>query len=165
MPPEVFDDFGDDDLADSDHSIRVTIDLLAAVGSNLYADAVTQAGGGWLTQKKVTEGVEKRAEEISYKFIGATENGLLAVVAGYNGGGSGTFYTLHILDATAGRAFDGEGKLYDRLDLTDLRNVILGDRWGGDIAINGDIVSVTTAPDSLAFNPSRATMAIEARRP
>jgi hypothetical protein len=37
IPPEIFRDFGDGDLADSG-SIWVTVDVHAAVGSNLYAD-------------------------------------------------------------------------------------------------------------------------------
>jgi hypothetical protein len=39
IPPEVFVDFGDSDMSGS-NSIRVTIDLLAAMDSNLYDGGV-----------------------------------------------------------------------------------------------------------------------------
>jgi hypothetical protein len=39
IPPEIFRDFGDGDLADSG-SIWVTIDAAAAIGSNLYYDPI-----------------------------------------------------------------------------------------------------------------------------
>jgi hypothetical protein len=42
---------------------------------------------------------------MSYEFRGATANGLLVFLAAWSGGGSGTFYYLHILDAASNRAF------------------------------------------------------------
>lgn len=82
-----------------------------------------------------------------YNFVGATDNGLLVVLASYSGGGSGTFYTLHILVIAAARAFDLEGKLYTRINLTNLRSVILGDRWVGNASIAGNSIRVATSKD------------------
>jgi hypothetical protein len=62
-------------------------------------------------------------------MIGATANNLLVLIATYNGGGSGTFYTLHILDVSGQRAFDMDGGVYQRINVTSVRNVALGDRW------------------------------------
>src|SRR6202142_3033412 len=50
IPPEIFRDFGDGDLADSG-PIWVTVDIKAATGSNLYFDDVKQ-DGRWVSQKK-----------------------------------------------------------------------------------------------------------------
>jgi hypothetical protein len=50
ISPEIFRDFGDGDLADSG-SIWVTVDVQAAVGSNLYADSIKD-DGRWATQTK-----------------------------------------------------------------------------------------------------------------
>src|SRR5579871_2757906 len=50
IPPEIFRDFGDGNLADSD-PIWVTVDLAAAVGSNLYFDPIRKYGD-WTIQKK-----------------------------------------------------------------------------------------------------------------
>ena len=43
IPPEIFRDFGDGDLADSG-AIWVTVDVKAAIGSNLYYDAIKHEG-------------------------------------------------------------------------------------------------------------------------
>ena len=165
IPPEVFADFGDADMADST-SIRVTIDLLAAMGSNLYADDIKGAPGGWVTQMKMTAGPEKLTEVNGYEFDGVTQNGLLVVTASYSGGGSGDFFTLHFLDAAMARAFDSDGKLYERLNLTIIRSIPLGDRWDGAVRIAGDRVSIVTRPrQPNTSNRQPGTQVVEAVRP
>ena len=100
---------------------------------------------------------------MAYEYRGATANGLLVFLATWSGGGSGTFYYLHILDAVSKRAFDEDGSTYLRLDLTLVRTVILGDRWEGDVSISGNSVRIAT-------HASRAegrvgSVSIDARRP
>ena len=141
IPPEVFRDFGDGDLADSG-AIWVTVDLEAAIGSNLYAGDIKREGK-WLSQRYANRSLNG-SEETGYTFTGATDNGLLVAVASYNGGGSGTFYTLHILDAAAARGFDADGKRYRRINLTVLRSVILGVRWEGEVSIGHNTVRIVT---------------------
>jgi hypothetical protein len=161
IPPEVFADFGDSDIADSE-SIRVTIDLLAAMSSNLYYEDIAVSPQGWVTQKRAAP----NGEETSYKFNGVTRSGLIVVTAAYSGGGSGDFFTVHILDAAPARAFDNDGKLYDRLNLTVLRSMALGDRWDGEVRIEGDAILITTTPNGAAHNEHRiGTERVEARRP
>jgi hypothetical protein len=162
IPPEVFRDFGDGDIADSGW-IWVTVDIEAAVGSNLYADNIKKEGA-WLGQKRANQSING-SEETGYEFIGATDNGLLVVVASYNGGGSGTFYTLHILDVAAARGFDLEGKLYRRINLTALRSVILGDRWEGEVSIAHNAVGIVTTRRGPADADTRTTKTIAAERP
>ncbi len=99
ISPEIFRDFGDGDLADSG-SIWVTVDVQAAVVSNLYADPIKD-DGRWVTQTKLAEKTINGQEETSYQLIGATADKLLILIATYNGGGSGTFYALHIFDVSA----------------------------------------------------------------
>ena len=165
IPPQVFGDFGDSDMADSG-SIRVTIDLLAAIGSNLYFGDIQTGQTGWVAQKKVTAGPDSLTEEMDYKFIGTTKNGLLVVVASYSGGGSGTFYSLHLLDAALARAFDNDGKLYDRLNLTVLRTMALGDRWDGTVKIAGNTVTIETSQAGPADTSGKTTTQhFEAARP
>ncbi len=142
IPPGIFRDLGDSDIADS-ISILVIVDLKAAVGSNRYFDDITKSGQ-WVVQKKSRKDTPNGWEESAYRSIGTTSNHLLVVVTSYNGGGSGTFYTLHILDLARGKAFDPEGKPYDRLNLTSVREMALGDRWQGDIKISGFSVEVQT---------------------
>ena len=162
IPPEIFRDFGDGDLADSG-SIWVTVDVDAATGSNLYADDIKQANG-WVLQTKANQSLNG-SEETAYKFVGTTANGLLIAIASYNGGGSGTFYTLHILDISAAKAFDFDGKLYQRINLSNVRSIALGDRWEGDVSIAKNTVRVVTTKSGPADRGSRATMSITATRP
>ena len=65
----------------------------------------------------------------AYTYIGPTENGLVVVLTAYSGVASGDFITRDIRDST--RAFHFDGKAYEKLNLTDLRRVPLGDRWDG----------------------------------
>jgi hypothetical protein len=157
IPPEIFRDFGDGNLADS-ASIWTSVDLDAAVGSNLYFDPI-RTNGAWTVQGRAA-GNGREAEETAYRYIGTTKNGLLVVVASYNGGGTGVFHTLHILDLSPARAFDDEGKVATRIALANLRSVPLGDRWDGDATISGDEVRIVTRAGA-----GNAPKTIQARRP
>lgn len=164
VPPGIFRDMGDGDLADSG-SIVVTIDVKAATGSNRYADPIKR-NGAWVSQTRQSPGDKALVEEEAYRFIGATANKLLVVITSYSGAGSGVFYSLHILGADAGRGFDSDGKRYERLNVTMLRSIALGDRWNGDVRIEGNAVVVTTTggiPEGQARKPS--TVTIRAERP
>ncbi len=138
IPPEIFRDFGDDDLADSADGIWITVDVDAATGSNLYADDI-KVNKGYVSQNK-TGG----DEETGYNFIGTTQNGPLIVLADYSSGGSGDFVSLHILDIAAVPSYDYEGKIRRRLLLTNLRGIALGDRWDGDVTIAGNTIRIVT---------------------
>jgi hypothetical protein len=164
VPPEIFRDFGDGDLADSG-GIWVTVNLLAATGSNLYADDISKDDGGWVTQKK--PGKDSSAgEETAYKYIGATANGLLVAVSTFNGGGSGYFTWLHILDLAEARTFDDDGKRTWQVNLTLVRNVPLGDRWGGEVSIAGNAIRIITTRTGPADDSGeRRTSTITAERP
>ena len=159
IPPEIFRDFGDGDLADSGN-IWVTVDLKAAIGSNLYFDEIKQ-DGRWLSQKKAGSD-----EEIGYTHMGTTDNGLLVVLAIYNSGGTGRFTHLHILDIAPARAFDFDGNVYERLNLTNLRTIPLGDRWGGEISVEKNTIAIVTTRKGPADDSGeRRTTTIEATRP
>ena len=163
IPPEIFRDFGDGNLADSG-PIWVTVDITAATGSNLYFDDVKQ-NGHWISQKK-TNTKAGTEEETGYSYYGTTENGLLVALASYSGGGSGDFIMLHILDIAAASAFDLDGKIYERINLTNIRSIALGDRWDGEIRIEKDAIRVVTARKGPADDSGKhETITIEARRP
>jgi hypothetical protein len=141
----------------------VTVDLAAAVGSNLYYDPIRDYRE-WKIQTRQRQTTDA-PEETSYSFKGATANGLLVVIAGYNGGGTGTFHTLHILDVTAAIGFDSDGKRYQRINLTDVRSIVLGDRWEGEMKISGNAVRATTRRNGPANLEPRSPMTITAERP
>jgi hypothetical protein len=166
IPPEIFRDFGDGWLADN-LPIWVTVDLRTAIDSNLYFDEIKQ-GGDWVVQRKLGPGSTMNAwlEETSYRYIGAIENGLLVVLAVYNEGGSGYFFSLHVLSIEAASAFASGGDVYERLNLTNLRSIPLGDRWGGEVHIENNTVRVVTTRRGPADKSGRREeMTIEARKP
>jgi hypothetical protein len=162
IPPEIFRDFGDGDLADSG-AIWVTIDAAAAIGSNLYYDPIKQ-DGTYVSQSKPTAN-GGYTEQTAYSFYGTTRNGLIAVIASYSGGGSGIFYTLHIVDVVAARGYDIEGKTYQRINLTNVRSVILGDRWEGELKISGNTIKIITTRNGPADDSARPPKTITAERP
>jgi hypothetical protein len=162
IPPEIFRDFGDGDLADSG-AIWVTIDAAAAIGSNLYYDEIKQDGSTISQTKRGPN--NSYLEKTDYSFYGTTDNGLIAVLASYNGGGSGIFETLHIVDVIAARGIDIDGKVYQRIDLTNVRSVILGDRWDGDIKIKKNNITIITTKTGPADDKGRPPVTITATRP
>jgi uncharacterized Zn-binding protein involved in type VI secretion len=162
IPPEIFRDFGDGDLADSG-AIWVTIDAAAAIGSNLYYDEIKQDGSTISQTKRGPNNVY--LEGTDYSFCGTTENGLIVVLASYNGGGSGIFETLHIVDVVAARGIDLDGKVYQRINLTNVRSVILGDRWDGNIKIKKNDITIITTKTGPADDKGRPSVTITATRP
>jgi hypothetical protein len=161
IPPRIFADFGDAALSDG-RPIAVTVDALAGIDSNRYFGAIKQ-NGPWFEQSASLYDAQKDAGTISYGYQGATRNNLLVVLTCYSGGGNGEFYALDILDAAWGGGFDDDGKSYQRLDLTILRHVALGDRWAGEIKIAGNSIHVTTT-GSLPGQDMQPKD-LEARRP
>lgn len=164
IPPEIFRDLGDGNIADSGR-IWVTVDVDAATGSNLYADLV-KIEGQWVTQTKLNDKTVNGSEQTAYRFIGTTHNRLVVAITSYNGGGSGTFYNLHILDATLGRAFDEDGKVVLRVFLTGIQSLVLGDRWAGDVSISGNVLTITTTGHGPAERRGGAAeRKLQAQRP
>lgn len=155
VPPEVFRDLGDGDLADLKSSI-IAIDLKAAIDSNLYADPITERDG-WRVQKAAS------GEEEGYRFIGMSRSGL-AVIVSFNGSGTGCFYSLHVLDIGLGRGLDDNGHVYQRVVLTELQSMPLGDHWQGKVEIDGDVARIETSGGSLAPGSSE-TRQVAIRRP
>ena len=142
IPPRIFADFGDATLSDS-RPVVVAIDALAGLDSNRWFGTITKKGG-WFEQNAELFDARNSGKLISYEYIGATRNNLLVVLTAYSGGGSGVFYALDILDAAWASAFDDDGETYQRLDLTLLRRVAVGDRWQGQIKISGNSIHVAT---------------------
>jgi hypothetical protein len=161
VPPEVFADFGDATISDN-RAVIVGIDALSAIGSNRYADPIKR-NGAWIEQVNPQSTGINGAETESYKFIGPTANGLLVLLTSWSGGGSGVFYTLHIVDAAWTDAFDEDGSRYRRLVLTPVRTSILGDRWQGEVTISGNTVRIETTASRSERSLSPVT--IEAQRP
>ena len=105
-------------------------------------------------------------EESAYTYVGAAENGLLVALATYSGGGSGDFVTLHLLRLDAAAAYDSDGTVYDRINLTNLRSMPLGDRWGGEVHIEKNTIRiVTTRRGPADQSGTREERTVEAKLP
>jgi hypothetical protein len=162
IPPEIFRDFGDGDLADSE-DIWVTVDAAAATGSNLYYDDIRR-DGDWVMQSKTDPKTKEKLQETGYKYVGVTANGLLVAIASFWSGGTGVFMTLHILDAAIERGFNNDGKPYPRINLTNVRTVSLGDRWDGDVKIAGNTLRIVTRQNG-PVGGTQAPASVTAERP
>jgi hypothetical protein len=162
IPPEILRDMGDGDIADSG-SIWIAVDAAAAIGSNLYFDDIKQ-DGSYVTQTK--RGPNNVVlEQTSYSFWGTTQNGLIVLITDFNSGGTGVFYTLHLVDVAAARGFDLDGKLYWRVDLTTVRSVILGDRWEGELKIEKNTIRIITTRKGPTDSGTQPPEIITAVRP
>ena len=65
-----------------------------------------------------------------------------------------------------GSAAPASGKLYDRLNLTVLRSIPLGDRWNGSVKIAGNAITIATAQRAPKTNDRKpGVQTIEAARP
>jgi hypothetical protein len=161
IPPEIFGDFGDAMMSDN-RAIVVTVDAFAAMHSNCYFDPI-KIDGRLVSQAKPHSGGINGPEAMAYEFIGTTDNALLVAVASWTGGGTGVFYWLHVLDAAWVPAFDEDGTIYRRLNLTLVRSYDLGDRWQGEVTIAGHTIHIVT----LASRAERALtpVTLEAVRP
>lgn len=158
IPPEIFRDFGDGDMADSG-AIWVTVDALAATGSNLYYDAIAD-DHGWFSQK-----TRNTNEVTGYIYYGATANGLIVVLTSWSGGGSGDFIYLHILDLAAAQGLDNDGKSYQRINLSNIRTIALGDRWSGEVSIAKNTIHIATEHNGPGDRTDSPPATIEAARP
>ena len=155
--PFVFRDLGGW-ISDS-RPIITAVDVLAGVDSNYYFSGnVEKTSYGYLARER-----EGRSY-YSYSFLGRLENGLLVVQAASSGGGSGIFLSLYFLDVFVDTAFDDEGKPYERLNLKTVRTATLGDRWGGDITIDGNKVIISGTRMAHMGGP-KTTRVIDVQRP
>jgi hypothetical protein len=157
IPPQAFADFGDAWMSDS-RPIVTSIDARAAIDSNRYFGDIIKRGPSFEQILPGTPGLNG-PPKISYEYFGATANGMLVIVSVYSGGGTGEFTYLHILDPVRVEAIDGAAATYDRLDLRLVRTYDLGDRWQGDLKIEGNVVHLE--PGRNGDGP----VAIEARWP
>ncbi len=127
--------------SDSAEPAVVSVDALAAAGSNEYSDeAVTVEDDGHVTIVKASgQGYFK------YKWLGTVAPGVHVVEISANGGGSGIFETLLVLRATAGTGHGPDGP-YPQLLLSLVQFFPLGDRDDG---------SVTVRPHAITIGKSR----------
>jgi hypothetical protein len=127
--------------SDSVEPVVISVDALAAAGSNEYLDDSMKTD----TSGHVTITKESGQGYFSYAWLGTVAPGLHVVQTFANGGGSGVFETLFVLRASAGTGQRPDGT-YPQLLLSVVQFFPLGDRDDG---------SVTVRPHSITIGKSR----------
>jgi hypothetical protein len=128
----------------------VAINLLEAQGKNRYFGVIqvkaSQASGHYPFVCVNGEGDKDLGEQdlFGYQYIGTSSDGVVVLYTSYDGGGSGLFENLLFLvfEKDAGIDFDWKKqtvkKGHPRLLLKKLGELPLGDRWQGDLRVQGN---------------------------
>ncbi len=116
----------------------MSIDILAGNDSNYYFNEVEKDQYSYFSR-------DDDGEVYEYTYYGSLDNGLLVAVSRTGGAGSGVFTTLHLIDLFAERGYDYDGETYERIILKSVGQIVLGDRWYGEISLDGNTVVFTTA--------------------
>lgn len=150
IPPLIFRDLGDGNEADT-KSMLITADVKAAIGGNQYSGLIKREEGFVVQSSEASEG-SRAVDTEAYRFLGATPDGLLVVLTNSSSSdGHGSFYHLHVLDASVTAAIDYRGRKYERVTVTTLQLIPVGDRWAGQAKLSGDIVTITRPESGPGF--------------
>jgi len=132
--------------SDSGYPTTVTIDLATASGSGEFPDDEVKVEGNKVVHKVGTD-------TYAYEWLGVVKSGTHVVLASYSselppveGAETGTSKTrkkVLFLRTAKGKAFLDNGKLYDRLLLTEERRFAVGDNEEVVAKISGDHVGLT----------------------
>ncbi len=168
----------------------VAINLLESNGSNRYYGTVETASPGKLaprhpqvlTRVERTEGTEKVTETIGYEYVGLTRSGVHVLSTWESGGG--TLVSTRLLFVTIeedlgindvpATAKSGTLRLgRRRLLIRKLGEVALGDRWEGELHVDGNKILVGhdqghfSGDHSSPYNPKDIVLQLEdsAKRP
>lgn len=176
-------------ISDSGDQV-VAINLLDANDSNRYSVAIETASPGKLAPRhpsvisrvESTEGTKKITETFGYQYVGLTKSGVHVLSTWESGGG--TMVASHLLFVTVEEDFgltdvpatakNGTLRLdRRRLLLRKLGEVALGDRWDGDLRVDGNKILVGhdqghfSGDHSSPYNPEDVVLKLEdsAKRP
>jgi len=135
----------------------VSINLIDSQGSNRYFGEVDygEEDQPWISY------VPEERNWFGYKFIGRTESGVYVLLTAKNTGGSGTFRDVVFLvfSVDVGLQIDWDAETIhstkERLLITKLGQSALGDRWSGELRIDGNKLFV--GRDQGWFSDSRGT--------
>jgi hypothetical protein len=131
VPPRLIEQFNGW-LSDGTDPTIITVDLAQAVESNQFdSEPVTHRENGEFSVAGPEEG-----ESFSYEWFGTVRPNVHVLRVSYCGGGTGIFQALLILKAEVRRTTSWDGKPYDQLLLTIVRNYPLGDRDTGKIEVH-----------------------------
>lgn len=129
VPPRLIEQF-DGWLSDGSEPIIITVDLAQAVDSNHFDSEPVVRRDGVVEVRGPEKGVF-----FNYEWLGTVRPNVHVIRIESCGGGAGIFGTLLIFKAEVHCATTADGKPYDQLLLTLVRNYILGDRENSEIKV------------------------------
>lgn len=132
------------DLSDMNDPI-ISIDLIVAQHSNRFC-CVEEISIRKQTNSSSVFFFRQNKESFGYQYVGKTSSGVHIILTSYSGGGSGVFKSLYFFTVTIDKALDLDENhstakaKRQRLILKNIGSIALGDRWDGDLQVQGDFV-------------------------
>ncbi len=134
-------------LSDNRPPMITTVDVAAASDTNKYMDSEIEKRDNWLFAKtEEMDGDVRLYESFGYHWIGRLANGVHVLETGSSGGGSGFFMDLMFVKFSEGEIF-WENKKENQLLMTIVGTYSLGDRYEGEIRIDGNKVLIPASAD------------------
>jgi len=134
-------------LSDNRPPMITTVDVAAAFDTNKYQDSKLEKRDNWLfAESEEMDGDVRLYESFGYHWIGRLANGIHVLETGSSGGGSGFFMDLMFVKFSEGEIF-WENKKEKQLLMTIVGTYSLGDRYEGEIKINGNKVLIPASAD------------------
>ena len=121
----------------------------------IFANTITVVGRGTNTSY------------FGYQFIGITSSGITVLKTVENGGGSGSFESLLLLKFEQDQQLNSdlkEGKAWlsgKRLLMKKVGQLSLGDRWGGELRVQGNKVVVGKDTGQYSYNTNDMVLDLE----
>ena len=128
-------------ISDDCPPVTVSVDFMAAAKArNEYDTDIVSVEG-----RQVRAGNINSNEYYQYEWLGRLPSGMHVLETTDYSGGSGVFRNLLFLKFTTDKAYDPNGKSYERLLMTVVMVFPLGDRDDGSIEILEDEVIVSAS--------------------
>lgn len=142
-------------MSDSEVPTVVSVDLISAEKNGNEYGRENLSKDGISYKRGVVDG--SYAGFYRYQWLGRLKNGLHVVRVADCGGGSGVFETLDFIKFSLGEGVDKDGKRYDRLLMTIVRQHFLGDRYDGEVTVFADKVVIGKG-ERIAADPMPETV-------
>lgn len=134
-------------LSDARPPMVTTVDVQAASDSNRYGNSdVEQRDDWWFASTEEMDGNVRIYESFGYHWIGKLDNGTHVLETGLSGGGSGFFMDLMLVKFSTGTILY-EGQKTEQLLMTVVGYQSLGDRYEGEIRIEGNKVIIPASDE------------------
>jgi hypothetical protein len=134
-------------LSDNRPPMITTVDVAAAFDTNKYQNSkLEMREKWWFAESEEMDGDVRLYESFGYHWIGRLANGVHVLETGSSGGGSGFFMDLMFVKFSDGEIF-WENKKEKQLLMSIVGTYSLGDRYEGEIKINGNKVLIPASAD------------------